>query len=68
MSQMDNGCPEDHTPFVRAMPDVLKYDDTIDTVTAYRKYLASKAWVLDNYRVPDNKPSWLPTQPYDLGL
>mgnify|MGYP001157005183 FL=1 len=69
LSQMENGCPERHTPFVRAMPDVLKYDNTIDTVTAYRKYLATKPWVLDNYlRVPDNKPSWLPAQPLDLGL
>ena len=65
---MDNGCPEHHTPFVRAMPDQLKYDNTIDTVTAYRKYLATKAWVFDNYRVPDKKPSWLPTQPLDLEL
>ncbi len=64
---MENGCPEKHTPFVRAMPDALKYDDRIDTVTAYRIYLATKPWVLDNYlRVPDKKPSWLPAQPVDL--
>ena len=50
------------------MPDKLKYDDSIDTVTAYRIYLATKPWVLDNYRVPDKKPSWLPTQPVDLTL
>ena len=50
------------------MPDTLKYDDTIDTITAYRMYLSTKEWALDNYRVPDKKPSWLPTQPLDLGL
>ena len=69
LTQMDNGCPEKHTPFARAMPDQLKYDDSIDTVTAYRKYIATKPWVIDNYlRVPDNKPSWLPAQPLDIGL
>ena len=31
LTQMDNGCPEKHTPFVRAMPDTLKYDTTIDS-------------------------------------
>ncbi len=67
--QMGNGCPEKHTPFVRAMPDVLKYDDHIDTITAYRMYLSTKPWILENYkRVPENKPSWLPAQPLDLGL
>ena len=51
------------------MPDALKYREDIDTTTAYQMYVSSKAWVLDDYkRVPDNKPSWLPTQPYDLGL
>ena len=54
------GCPEDHTPFARAMPDVYKYDTSIDTVTAYQRYVASKPWVNDNYlRVPDRKPSWV---------
>ena len=69
LTQMHNGCPEKHTPFVRAMPDVLKDNNRIDTITAYRMYLSTKPWILDNYqRVPDNKPSWLPTQPLDLGL
>ena len=54
------GCPDDHTPFARAMPDVYKYDTSIDTVTAYQRYVASKPWVNDNYlRVPDRKPSWV---------
>jgi hypothetical protein len=48
------------TDFVRAMPDELKLDDTIDTFTAYRKYVASKPWVKDNYlRDPSRKPSWV---------
>ena len=68
LTQMDNGCPEKHTPFVRAMPDELKYRNDIDTITAYRMYLSTKEWALDNYRVPDKKPSWLPTQPLVLGL
>ena len=66
---MENGCPEHHTPFVRAMPDSLKYREDIDTTTAYQMYVSSKEWVLNDYkRVPDNKPSWLPTQPYEIGL
>lgn len=46
--------------FARAMPDDLKYNDTIDTITAYQKYVATKPWVKDNYlRVPERKPSWI---------
>ena len=49
-----------HTPFVRAMPDEFKYDDTIDTFTAYKRYIASKPWVRDNYiRLPNRKPEWV---------
>ena len=55
-----HGCPEDHTPFARAMPDEWKYDEDIDTITAYQRYVASKPWVANNYlRVPDRKPSWV---------
>ena len=54
------GCPDDHTPFARAMPDEWKYDEDIDTITAYQRYVASKPWVATNYlRVPDRKPSWV---------
>lgn len=54
------GCPEKHTPFARAMPDEWKYDDQIDTQTAYKLYVASKPWVKDNYlRKPDRKPDWI---------
>ena len=46
--------------FTRAMPDEWKYDETIDTITAYKKYIASKPWVKDNYlRKPDRKPNWI---------
>ena len=46
--------------FSRAMPDEWKKDDTIDTFTAYKLYIASKPWVKDNYlRIPDRKPDWI---------
>ena len=46
--------------FSRAMPDEFKYDDSIDTFTAYKMYIASKPWVKDNYlRKPERKPDWI---------
>lgn len=46
--------------FARAMPDVLKFDDTIDDVTAYQRYVSTKPWVWSNYlRRPDRRPDWL---------
>ena len=40
------------------MPDEFKYDDSIDTFTAYRRYINSKPWVSENYlRKPDPKSS-----------
>ena len=46
--------------FARAMPDEFKLDNTIDDVTAYRMYVASKPWVADNYlRMPERKPDWV---------
>jgi hypothetical protein len=48
------------TSFARAMPDEWKYDDSIDTFTAYKRYIASKPWVKDNYlRMPVRKPEWV---------
>lgn len=48
------------TPFTRAMDDNLKFDMTIDTFTAYKKYIASKTWVADNYKMaPFRKPEWI---------
>lgn len=47
-------------PFVRAMPDEYKLDSTIDTFEAYRRYIASKEWVKDNYlKMPQRKPEWI---------
>ena len=47
-------------PFTRAMPDDIKYDTTIDTITAYRKYLNTKPWLSTNYlRIPSRKPSFI---------
>tara|TARA_B100001996_G_C18494020_1_gene528784 strand:+ start:222 stop:743 length:522 start_codon:yes stop_codon:yes gene_type:complete len=46
--------------FARAMPDEFKNDDSIDTFTAYKKYISSKPWVKNNYlRKPDRKPNWI---------
>ena len=46
--------------FARAMPDQWKYDKTIDDITAYKRYIASKTWVKDNYlRKPERKPDWI---------
>ena len=54
--------PDSPTPteFVRAMYDRIKFDNTIDTFTAYKRYIASKPWVCYNYlRKPDRKPEWI---------
>ena len=46
--------------FTRAMPDEWKNDTTIDTFEAYKRYIASKPWVADNYlRIPSRKPDWI---------
>ena len=46
--------------FARAMPEQFKYDDSIDTFTAYKMYIASKPWAKDNYlRKPERKPDWI---------
>ena len=48
------------TPFVRAMPEEFKFDDSISTFDAYKMYIASKPWVKDNYlRLPHRKPDWI---------
>jgi len=48
------------TPFARAMPEEWKFDDSIDTFTAYKLYINSKPWVADNYlRCPERKPEWI---------
>ena len=50
------------TDFTRAMPEYLKYDDTIDTIEAYKRYLNTKPWLATNYlRIPSRKPSFIQT-------
>ena len=52
------GCYGDHTPFVRAMPEYLKDDQSIDTITAYRCYMLNhKPWASWD-RDPSRKPGW----------
>ena len=42
------------------LTDEFKYDSSIDILTKYKRYIASKPWVCDNYlRKPDRKPNWL---------
>ena len=44
--------------FTRAMPESIKFDTTIDTITAYKQYLNTKPWLATNYlRIPSRKPS-----------
>jgi len=53
-------CYNQVTSFARAMPDYLKFDDSIDDIEAYRQYLNTKEWVCYNYiRRPDRKPDWV---------
>jgi len=46
--------------FARAMPEDLKFDTSIDDITAYRLYVDTKPWVYYNYlRKPDRRPDWI---------
>ena len=48
--------------FTRAMPESIKFDTTIDTITAYKQYLNTKPWLATNYlRIPSRKPSFIIT-------
>ena len=50
------------TEFTRAMPESIKFDTTIDTITAYKQYLNTKPWLATNYlRIPSRKPSFIIT-------
>jgi len=50
------------TSFTRAMPESIKFDTTIDTITAYKQYLNTKPWLATNYlRIPSRKPSFIKT-------
>ncbi len=45
------------TDFIRVMPDEFKNDQSIDTITAYRRYVESKPWVASNYnKKPERNP------------
>ena len=46
--------------FAFAGPDEFKHDTSIDTFTAYKRYISSKPWAASNYlRDPSRKPNWL---------
>jgi hypothetical protein len=45
----------DHSPFVRAMPEEIKNDDTISTVEAYQKYMHTKHYAKWKH---GNEPEW----------
>ena len=48
--------------FTRAMPPDIKFDTTIDTIEAYKRYLNTKPWLATNYlRIPSRKPSFIIT-------
>ena len=48
------------THFTRAMPESIKFDTSIDTITAYKQYLNTKPWLATNYlRIPSRKPSFI---------
>ena len=50
------------TDFTRAMPESIKFNTTIDTITAYKQYLNTKPWLASNYlRIPSRKPSFIIT-------
>ena len=50
------------THFTRAMPESIKFDTSIDTITAYKQYLNTKPWLATNYlRIPSRKPSFIIT-------
>ena len=53
-------CYKESTPFAFAGPDEFKHDASIDILTKYKRYIASKPWVCNNYiRKPNRKPDWL---------
>jgi len=50
------------TSFTRAMPESIKFDTSISTITAYQRYLNTKPWLASNYlRIPSRKPSFIIT-------
>ena len=54
-------CMHDNN-FTRALPEDLKYNTKISTITAYKYYLNTKPWLAHNYlRIPSRKPSFIIT-------
>tara|TARA_B100000965_G_scaffold332206_1_gene296636 strand:+ start:7542 stop:8045 length:504 start_codon:yes stop_codon:yes gene_type:complete len=52
--------PKTPSSFTFAGPDEFKFDTSIDIFTAYKRYIASKPWVSENYlRDPSRKPNWI---------
>ena len=48
------------TDFTRAMPEHIKFDTSISSITAYKIYLNTKGWVSSNYlRKPSRKPPFI---------
>ena len=46
--------------FTRAMPEHIKFDNSISSITAYKIYLNTKGWVSSNYlRKPSRKPPFI---------
>ena len=59
-TKKDLSIHRDVKDFAFAGPDEFKYDTSIDIFTQYKKYIASKPWVKDNYlRIPNRKPNWV---------
>lgn len=47
----------DAADFARAMPEEIKFDDSISSIEAYRKYLSlHKPWAV--WKMEDRKPTW----------
>ena len=45
---------------LKMKPDEFKHDASIDILTKYKRYIASKPWAASNYlRDPSKKPNWL---------
>ena len=53
------------TGFARAMPDELKFDGTIDDVTAYRRYVNGYKTYAEWKRRPEAKPLWWDDKLFD---
>ena len=45
--------------FARAMPEDIKFDTSIDDVTAYRKYVNTKPWIYYNYLRKPERSAWI---------